>query len=377
MTPDKPTPSALNCHPACAIVPEMTEQEYLELVEDIREHGQRHAIIVDEDGLILDGRHRARALEELGRPPQTIPFHGDEEAKLALIISENVKRRHWSTKQRAAVAAELAEHLAEAAKQRQLAGKPVDPKDKGTAVAQAAKQVGGVSARSVAYARKRMREAPEAHALAKAGKLPKAKPATIKTPRAGGKGAYAHAHRQGGVRAEPARRARRGGRVHARGGAALAGRAPRRRQEDRGHGRVGRGPGRQPRARRQAGCGRVCVGRAGGRQEAARGGLARSRRGRPEAAEGGHRGDRHRAGAAGGGAAPHRREGRALGRVPARVRPPPQGPGARGARGDRGRARRRRGGVEAAARARQGRQARARAGALPKTREEMLARKAA
>jgi ParB-like chromosome segregation protein Spo0J len=53
-------------HPACLLLPEIGEAEFAELVEDIRAHGQRHVIVVDDCGAILDGRHRWRALRSLG-----------------------------------------------------------------------------------------------------------------------------------------------------------------------------------------------------------------------------------------------------------------------------------------------------------------------
>jgi hypothetical protein len=123
----------------------------------------------------------------LGKEPWVWPVIGSEEEKIALIVSANVKRRHLTVQQRAAVAAELSEKLTEAAKARQLAGTPASTDAKGKAVEQAAKMVGGVSPASVERAKRRMREDPEAHELAKAGKLPKAKPERITTPKRDGK----------------------------------------------------------------------------------------------------------------------------------------------------------------------------------------------
>ena len=83
-------------HPACALLPAMTESEYRELVDDIREHGLRHPIIVDDDGLILDGRHRWRACQEADVPTRMTTFRGTEAEKVALIVSENLHRRHMA-----------------------------------------------------------------------------------------------------------------------------------------------------------------------------------------------------------------------------------------------------------------------------------------
>jgi hypothetical protein len=158
------------CHPACALLPELSADQYRELVDDIREHGLRHAIVRDEDGLILDGRHRWRACQDLGIEPLTEMFSGSEAAKIALVISENVHRRHLTTQQRAAIGAELAT-------MKSGARTDLPPNDGRSEMssAQAAKTV-GVSPRSVERAKQRMRADPAAHAQAKAGTLPR-KPA--------------------------------------------------------------------------------------------------------------------------------------------------------------------------------------------------------
>ena len=157
------------CHPACLLLPELGEQEYRELVDDMRNQGQRHPIIVDGDGVILDGRHRYRACQELFVEPVVETFHGTEAEKIALVMSENIIRRHLTTAQRAAIAAELSEKLAAAARDRMLAGTPASTDARGKATEQAAKMVGGVSPRSVERAKALMRRDPGAHALAKTG----------------------------------------------------------------------------------------------------------------------------------------------------------------------------------------------------------------
>jgi ParB-like chromosome segregation protein Spo0J len=160
-------------HPACLLLPELSEQEYRGLVEDIREHGQRRAITLDEDGVVLDGRHRDRACRELGIEPETEVFRGTEAEKIALVMSENIHRRHLTTEQRAAIAAELSEKLAAAARDRMLAGTPAPTDARGKATEQAARMIGSVSPRSVERAKHRMRTDPAARAKAKAGNLPR------------------------------------------------------------------------------------------------------------------------------------------------------------------------------------------------------------
>lgn len=152
------------CHPACELLPEMAQSEYRELVEVIREHGLRKPILLDQDRLILDGRHRWRACQELGIDPRlqiyAPPLEGRElqTAKIALVVSRNLKRRHLTTQQRAAIAAELATLARGGDRGNQHTG------------AKAAELM-RVSERSVERAKARMRDDPEAHQQAKSGPL--------------------------------------------------------------------------------------------------------------------------------------------------------------------------------------------------------------
>ena len=92
-------------HPLADVVPPMTDEEYQELKADIKAHGLREPITLHQ-GKIIDGKHRYRACIELGVEPKTreIPTNG---TPLEYVISENVKRRHLTTGQRAALAVEL------------------------------------------------------------------------------------------------------------------------------------------------------------------------------------------------------------------------------------------------------------------------------
>ncbi|MBT2748370.1 MULTISPECIES: ParB/RepB/Spo0J family partition protein [unclassified Lysobacter] len=92
-------------HPLCMALPDMADEPFKALVEDIRVNGLRHDIVLFE-GAILDGRHRYRACLTCGVVPRFVTFDGDD--PLAFIISENVTRRHLSESQRAMVASRLA-----------------------------------------------------------------------------------------------------------------------------------------------------------------------------------------------------------------------------------------------------------------------------
>ncbi|HSL49647.1 MAG TPA: ParB N-terminal domain-containing protein [Candidatus Deferrimicrobiaceae bacterium] len=93
-------------HELALIFPPMSEPEFAAFKEDIREHGQHEAIILYE-GKILDGLHRYRACQELGREPRVLRFEGNPRAAAQLVLGRNFHRRHLTASQRALVAAEM------------------------------------------------------------------------------------------------------------------------------------------------------------------------------------------------------------------------------------------------------------------------------
>ena len=58
-------PDEAEFHPAANLFPPTSEEEFAELVEDIDTNGVREPIWVDEDGLVLDGRHTGRPRRSL------------------------------------------------------------------------------------------------------------------------------------------------------------------------------------------------------------------------------------------------------------------------------------------------------------------------
>lgn len=76
---------------------------------------------------ILDGRHRARACEELGVGAHYVLYNGD--APAAYVLSLNVKRRQLSQSQKAMLATDFLPHLTEEAKRRQGAHAKTAPRD--------------------------------------------------------------------------------------------------------------------------------------------------------------------------------------------------------------------------------------------------------
>lgn len=95
----------MQAHPTAEIFPMMSGADFDALVADIKANGQREPIITT-DGLILDGRNRARACEQLGIAAITAEWDrkGTPEA---FVISMNLHRRHLNESQRAMIAAKL------------------------------------------------------------------------------------------------------------------------------------------------------------------------------------------------------------------------------------------------------------------------------
>jgi hypothetical protein len=63
---DRMTKAALRAHPIAELVPDMTPDQYGALRDDIREHGLRTPTVMYE-GMVLDGRNRARAWYDIQR----------------------------------------------------------------------------------------------------------------------------------------------------------------------------------------------------------------------------------------------------------------------------------------------------------------------
>lgn len=86
------------------LIPEMTEEEYLSLKTNIEENDLRHEIDINHDNTILDGRHRVRVFESMGR--ETIPFkrHNLNKSEAIEFVRDTaVERRNLSDAQRRAV----------------------------------------------------------------------------------------------------------------------------------------------------------------------------------------------------------------------------------------------------------------------------------
>ena len=95
-------------HEFATVFPMLGDDDLQQLADDIERNGQRFPVIVDEDGLVLDGRNRAAACRMLGIEPRVEVFSGSDADKLEYVVSLNLSRRHMDTSQRAMAANKLA-----------------------------------------------------------------------------------------------------------------------------------------------------------------------------------------------------------------------------------------------------------------------------
>lgn len=167
-------------HPLSLIFPDMSNADYEALKADIKKNGLREKIVTFEDK-ILDGRHRWKACEELAVQPILSAYTGKDPA--GYVLSKNFARRHLDVSQRAAIAAEMSEHLPKQKPAKkatpQVCGESLDPntdpfgapnESHSSKSTQAAAKAMNVSPRSVEAAVSIKKNSPERFAEVKAGK---------------------------------------------------------------------------------------------------------------------------------------------------------------------------------------------------------------
>ena len=165
-------------HPIAEIFPPLEKSDLDELAKDIVENGLKNPIVLHENQ-ILDGRNRYQACEPAGVAPQFVEWNGTG-SPLSFAVSQNLHRRHLSTSQRAAIAADLISQFEQEAKQRQrehghtAPGKnhleTIVPECSDGKSTEKAGKLLNVSGKSVARAKQLKTIAPELHAEVKAGK---------------------------------------------------------------------------------------------------------------------------------------------------------------------------------------------------------------
>jgi hypothetical protein len=89
----------IQVHPLASVFPMMTDDELADLADDIKEHGLLHPIVLDADGMLVDGRNRLRACELADVEPTFETLNGHDAA--AFIVSANLERRNLTKGQQA------------------------------------------------------------------------------------------------------------------------------------------------------------------------------------------------------------------------------------------------------------------------------------
>src|SRR5271166_2803322 len=104
--------SPLEPHPFAALFPELPAEELTQLVRDIKERGQLEPIILYK-GQILDGRNRYKACQMAGVKPRMEDFNAKaaKRSPEEFVLSRNLRRRHLSVGQKAALALEWSDQI--------------------------------------------------------------------------------------------------------------------------------------------------------------------------------------------------------------------------------------------------------------------------
>jgi hypothetical protein len=84
-----------------ALFPMMSEEELDDLAADSKANGLIHAVVVDADGQVIDGRNRLEACRRAGVDPRDELLNGADPRRY--ILSQNAARRHMSKGQLALV----------------------------------------------------------------------------------------------------------------------------------------------------------------------------------------------------------------------------------------------------------------------------------
>jgi ParB-like chromosome segregation protein Spo0J len=96
-------------HPVAAIFPMLYGEDYLELKASIEADGLLAPIVVDDDGVLIDGRNRAKACQDLAIEPRLVLLSEVAPGVDAstYILASNISRRHLSKGQRAMAVARV------------------------------------------------------------------------------------------------------------------------------------------------------------------------------------------------------------------------------------------------------------------------------
>lgn len=179
---DRMTQKKYVIHPLALLFPAVAGKAFNDLVADIKAHGLLNPI-VRQGHTIIDGRTRLEACKQARVTPKFVEFSslGQKCTVENYIWSSNVERRHLTEDQRAVVAHEWANALAEQARARQVAalkkGKVVQMKSKSAgpakpnATRRAVAEQGQVSVHKIQQVEMTKKHAPELVKKVASGKM--------------------------------------------------------------------------------------------------------------------------------------------------------------------------------------------------------------
>tara|TARA_R110002110_G_scaffold391055_1_gene604296 strand:- start:376 stop:1794 length:1419 start_codon:yes stop_codon:yes gene_type:complete len=109
-------PEITGIHPACEASPALSDDEYQRLSKDIRDNGLANDLLIDSDGMLVDGRHRLKACHEHAKEVRFKKIHGDPWKH---VWTQNFAHRSPTTWGRALFGTRWTGHETAAAKERQ------------------------------------------------------------------------------------------------------------------------------------------------------------------------------------------------------------------------------------------------------------------
>ena len=159
-------PKQLEPNPLAALFPELLTEELTQLAQDIKQRGQLEPIILY-NGQILDGWNRYRACGIAGVKPRIEEFNAKaaKRSPEEFVLSRNLRRRHLSVGQKAAIALDWSEQI-ELSPETEKTKAPGRPKG---ALSEAAKYI-GINEQRVFEARQVREANPGLYQDVKAGK---------------------------------------------------------------------------------------------------------------------------------------------------------------------------------------------------------------
>jgi len=86
-------------HPALNVIPMMNDREYTALCADVKKHGFLHAVVVNSEGYLIDGRARLCASIEEHITKDAPVERRDPVDTMAYVYDVNVARQHLTPKQ--------------------------------------------------------------------------------------------------------------------------------------------------------------------------------------------------------------------------------------------------------------------------------------